>query len=130
MVSSRSSSELAAPRSATVVSTLTSELKVIARCHASGGTTVRIAARPPSAASPTWNGVARKRRGPVCRRTASRPHPTRLLREPVASVTTNRSEEHTSELQSPCNLVCRLLLEKKKKTKTEDDACHTPTNCE
>src|SRR2546426_7367554 len=29
-----------------------------------------------------------------------------------------RSEEHTSELQSPCNLVCRLLLEKKKNTKT------------
>src|SRR5256885_4024797 len=30
------------------------------------------------------------------------------------SVMPNRSEEHTSELQSPCNLVCRLLLEKKK----------------
>src|SRR2546426_1177965 len=30
-----------------------------------------------------------------------------------------RSEEHTSELQSPCNLVCRLLLEKKKKKKSE-----------
>src|SRR6266566_6574963 len=30
-----------------------------------------------------------------------------------------RSEEHTSELQSPCNLVCRLLLEKKKKTRVE-----------
>src|ERR1039457_3315393 len=29
-----------------------------------------------------------------------------------------RSEEHTSELQSPCNLVCRLLLEKKKKKST------------
>src|SRR5256885_11829484 len=29
-----------------------------------------------------------------------------------------RSEEHTSELQSPCNLVCRLLLEKKKETHT------------
>src|SRR5256885_9813816 len=28
---------------------------------------------------------------------------------------TSRSEEHTSELQSPCNLVCRLLLDKKKK---------------
>src|SRR5256885_5583691 len=28
----------------------------------------------------------------------------------------DRSEEHTSELQSPCNLVCRLLLEKKKPT--------------
>src|SRR5256885_3004271 len=31
------------------------------------------------------------------------------------NVLTPRSEEHTSELQSPCNLVCRLLLEKKKK---------------
>src|SRR5256885_8878195 len=29
----------------------------------------------------------------------------------------HRSEEHTSELQSPCNLVCRLLLEKKQKGK-------------
>src|SRR2546426_7280020 len=33
-------------------------------------------------------------------------------REPQRSA--KRSEEHTSELQSPCNLVCRLLLEKKK----------------
>src|SRR5256885_6600447 len=32
-----------------------------------------------------------------------------------ASSRRGRSEEHTSELQSPCNLVCRLLLEKKKK---------------
>src|SRR5256885_12313991 len=32
----------------------------------------------------------------------------------IASRPTHRSEEHTSELQSPCNLVCRLLLEKKK----------------
>src|SRR2546426_8590469 len=31
-----------------------------------------------------------------------------------------RSEEHTSELQSPCNLVCRLLLEKKKKYSNRD----------
>src|SRR2546426_6512175 len=30
-----------------------------------------------------------------------------------------RSEEHTSELQSPCNLVCRLLLEKKKKIEVQ-----------
>src|SRR2546426_4290175 len=30
-----------------------------------------------------------------------------------------RSEEHTSELQSPCNLVCRLLLEKKKKNQNK-----------
>src|SRR2546426_4927157 len=32
----------------------------------------------------------------------------------------DRSEEHTSELQSPCNLVCRLLLEKKKKYALQD----------
>src|SRR5256885_4843362 len=31
-----------------------------------------------------------------------------------APLISERSEEHTSELQSPCNLVCRLLLEKKK----------------
>src|SRR2546426_3032766 len=35
-----------------------------------------------------------------------------------------RSEEHTSELQSPCNLVCRLLLEKKKKNhRRQERAC-------
>src|SRR5256885_11542881 len=38
----------------------------------------------------------------------------RVLGQPARS--RSRSEEHTSELQSPCNLVCRLLLEKKKKT--------------
>src|SRR5205807_10395355 len=42
----------------------------------------------------------------------------RLLRRhpaiPPLCHRSNRSEEHTSELQSPCNLVCRLLLEKKK----------------
>src|SRR5256885_11951881 len=35
------------------------------------------------------------------------------LPDPIGSAIA-RSEEHTSELQSPCNLVCRLLLEKKK----------------
>src|SRR5256885_10687879 len=35
---------------------------------------------------------------------------------PPLAVFLDRSEEHTSELQSPCNLVCRLLLEKKKNT--------------
>src|SRR2546426_6519329 len=38
-----------------------------------------------------------------------------------------RSEEHTSELQSPCNLVCRLLLEKKKKIKDEHTIDKTNT---
>src|SRR2546426_4913234 len=37
----------------------------------------------------------------------------------------HRSEEHTSELQSPCNLVCRLLLEKKKKKDSGSNTCRT-----
>src|SRR3989454_10575860 len=48
------------------------------------------------------------------------PHPL------VTAYPTTRSEEHTSELQSPCNLVCRLLLEKKKKYTTE----HTRSDTE
>src|SRR5256885_9612835 len=36
-----------------------------------------------------------------------------------SEVKNGRSEEHTSELQSPCNLVCRLLLEKKKKSSNQ-----------
>src|SRR2546426_2157813 len=39
----------------------------------------------------------------------------------VLLLDTTRSEEHTSELQSPCNLVCRLLLEKKKIAHTSPD---------
>src|SRR5205807_10494880 len=54
------------------------------------------------------------RSGPACRsfitRCRARPLPWRIIGKA-------RSEEHTSELQSPCNLVCRLLLEKKKKKK-------------
>src|SRR6267154_6673403 len=40
---------------------------------------------------------------------------------PARDRRTARSEEHTSELQSPVHLVCRLLLEKKKKSKYGDD---------
>src|SRR2546426_2727286 len=46
----------------------------------------------------------RQQRNPMSSRQAGRKNP----------LTLQRSEEHTSELQSPCNLVCRLLLEKKK----------------
>src|SRR2546427_3909874 len=40
-----------------------------------------------------------------------------LMRAHILRTLPGRSEEHTSELQSQSNLVCRLLLEKKKKTK-------------
>src|SRR2546426_4665375 len=44
--------------------------------------------------------------------------------------TNSRSEEHTSELQSPCNLVCRLLLEKKKnKNNKNKHRNHDNTMC-
>src|SRR5256885_2641755 len=43
----------------------------------------------------------------------------------MANSSFRRSEEHTSELQSPCNLVCRLLLEKKKHL-ADDDLSDAP----
>src|SRR2546426_6404078 len=51
--------------------------------------------------------------------------PARLRARPLSlagalhELGATRSEEHTSELQSPCNLVCRLLLEKKKRTEAQ-----------
>src|SRR5256885_6201101 len=56
--------------------------------------------------------------------------PVRRAAAPVPA----RSEEHTSELQSPCNLVCRLLLEKKKIKNTHSirclvQTCYTATAC-
>src|SRR5256885_4932164 len=42
------------------------------------------------------------------------------LRRTIIEIRSTRSEEHTSELQSPCNLVCRLLLEKKKNKPNHD----------
>src|SRR2546426_2339264 len=44
----------------------------------------------------------------------------------LAAYYTKRSEEHTSELQSPCNLVCRLLLEKKKKYSYHSSSSERP----
>src|SRR5256885_11615181 len=47
-----------------------------------------------------------------------------MARPQYAIAQSGRSEEHTSELQSPCNLVCRLLLEKKKITDTYTHSQH------
>src|ERR1039457_6002763 len=47
----------------------------------------------------------------------SRSYPPHQRMKPEEHLDRHRSEEHTSELQSPCNLVCRLLLEKKKRNK-------------
>src|SRR5258706_10969247 len=59
---------------------------------------------------------------PICRsaRSLARPSSTRCS-STRCSLRNTRSEEHTSELQSLTNLVCRLLLEKKKKKKIHKD---------
>src|SRR5256885_7981338 len=59
--------------------------------------------------------------GKVSAQRTVRPRPLLHTREQDDPHAEPRSEEHTSELQSPCNLVCRLLLEKKKK-----NTMHTP----
>src|SRR2546426_4976679 len=57
-------------------------------------------------------------------RLLKRPMTDRLGAHPVVpGGQTERSEEHTSELQSPCNLVCRLLLEKKKNKARQSQLC-------
>src|SRR5688572_31304163 len=48
----------------------------------------------------------------------------------AAALHSGRSEEHTSELQSQSNLVCRLLLEKKKKQSKRGLAARAPGTCE
>src|SRR5438094_5531777 len=51
----------------------------------------------------------------ICLRATCRIFPLASITVASVSTSANRSEEHTSELQSPYDLVCRLLLEKKKK---------------
>src|SRR5256885_4837815 len=52
--------------------------------------------------------------------TTACPDTSKMFSGLMSRWTTLRSEEHTSELQSPCNLVCRLLLEKKNITRARD----------
>src|SRR2546426_8355174 len=53
---------------------------------------------------------------------------SRTLKDAISEAMRDRSEEHTSELQSPCNLVCRLLLEKKKKKTKKTKNTRSSTN--
>src|SRR5256885_10557391 len=63
-----------------------------------------------------FRSAAQPHRKPA-QRDALQPHRLAHAGAQVQCRPQGRSEEHTSELQSPCNLVCRLLLEKKKKIK-------------
>src|SRR2546426_9667916 len=74
--------------------------------------------RPPRSTLFPYTTLFRSRSAARARRdcwSALLPRSPRNATEPAPRQASWRSEEHTSELQSPCNLVCRLLLEKKKK---------------
>src|SRR2546426_8158247 len=91
-------------------------------CGAALGSSCKLGTRGVGMAGHSkWKQIKRKKAVADARRGALF---TRLIREITIAAkqgggdpdgNAHRSEEHTSELQSPCNLVCRLLLEKKKK---------------
>src|SRR5438270_2598189 len=73
--------------------------------------------KPPDVTCPIASAAKWSRNKDAPERTGARPSgdkPTRLRGAPSRNCARMRSEEHTSELQSQSNLVCRLLLEKKK----------------
>src|SRR5256885_12855407 len=76
--------------------------------------TGRAGARAPSAQTCEPRMLLVPAPGRDDRRPGNSWHLVAKARREHARAATWRSEEHTSELQSPCNLVCRLLLEKKK----------------
>src|ERR1022692_4352574 len=71
-------------------------------------------------------------RGQPCQARLPGPPKRKIPNEPISAPNPHkekhlcRSEEHTSELQSPCNLVCRLLLEKKTQDRTTSGAYREP----
>src|SRR2546429_2657880 len=69
-----------------------------------------VARGPGEACTPAWTGTSCRVPGPIVAVGAREPAPA----APPPGTATQRSEEHTSELQSRLHLVCRLLLEKKK----------------
>src|SRR5256885_7589443 len=84
--------------------------------------------RPPRSTLFPYTTLFRSRRRPAQEaQEGEEGRPVHAARHPGARAPrgrAGRSEEHTSELQSPCNLVCRLLLEKKKKKKVEGIPIH------
>src|SRR5258708_10383638 len=71
----------------------------------------------PGALAPVADGDQLRRKLPVHRHHLAESSPSAALRQSY-DAGPDRSEEHTSELQSPDHLVCRLLLEKKKSRST------------
>src|SRR5256885_7337626 len=91
--------------------------------------------RPPRSTLFPYTTLFRSRRGESWRGRVARKDlcwdarraPYRARRRLRQSRLGNRSEEHTSELQSPCNLVCRLLLEKKNIDHFQPESVFSPS---
>src|SRR5256885_10591455 len=88
--------------------------------------------RPPRSTLFPYTTLFRSLRRADCRSPRPRALPTSFMKrttndQDLAGEPRARSEEHTSELQSPCNLVCRLLLEKKKTHNLSAQAPHSRT---
>src|SRR2546425_9402110 len=84
--------------------------------------------RPPRSTLFPYTTLFRSRRAPQCgigaRHAAAGSERLQKLEPLGRRQQLDRSEEHTSELQSLAYLVCRLLLEKKKKNKAKNDNCY------
>src|SRR5437867_8422348 len=74
---------------------------------------------PPRSTLFPYTTLFRSRGIRACARSFCQAAGSSVTRDAAAPTRPRRSEEHTSELQSPYDLVCRLLLEKKKKKKTK-----------
>src|SRR2546426_8344111 len=85
--------------------------------------------RPPRSTLFPYTTLFRSQAGELVRARCAGAAPAECERRVAAARTNYRSEEHTSELQSPCNLVCRLLLEKKKKKHTTLLLDHLSLRC-
>src|SRR5256885_5568283 len=85
--------------------------------------------RPPRSTLFPYTTLFRSQVAPARRVRSRQPMSVRNCLPRKETSAAYRSEEHTSELQSPCNLVCRLLLEKKKKKQQQqvDRLSHVDT---
>src|SRR2546426_8769678 len=88
------------------------------------GKVVAIIAAPGEATGATPGPAPQPAAAPAARSGERGAVPLAAPVTPPDATRVKRSEEHTSELQSPCNLVCRLLLEKKKRTIVTPNTAH------
>src|SRR2546426_6673410 len=91
-------------------------LSIIIRLHRPRSLIATVSSLIPSSSATTLPPVRIAMSSSIALRRSPNPGAFTATQRRVPRSLLTRSEEHTSELQSPCNLVCRLLLEKKNNT--------------